>query len=200
MRSRWVPVLAVSAGVAFGGASSGVVAPAAGLAVDRPVITDVMVFSAPAGEKGGIYGSVVTCSNSDVAPKVRWILTDTASGESRHFSWTEMDIAWPRVPAGHYRSATTAWCGKDKATAIEQVTVRRQTPATTISRAEFNRISEGMSPQQVARIVGYDGDLALRDGSEMLRTYDRTEYAVAASVVFRHDQVVDAWWEPQVGG
>lgn len=162
-----------------------------------PQIYDAAAFDAPINEKGGIMNPVPYCSNYHTEPRARWVLTNTETGYSRTFKWrgSYPGLYFPRVKVGRYRSTTVAWCGTDKARAVQTVEVGQKTYKTTVSKAEWRRIKVGMTPQRVRQIVGYGGVASPGYAGERSRTYDMMAFWRWSIVVYKNGKVTKKYWD-----
>lgn len=169
----------------------------ASLAPPRPVIGKATAFGAPTDEDGGISSPYVYCTGHNVEPRVRWDLTDEETGETETFRWTGAlpNVAFPRVEPGHYTSYAVARCGDVKASRRQDLEVLQKTAETTMSRAEFRAIKDGMTRREVKQIVGYGGKSAGHYKNEHGRTYDLMPFWHWTMVVFTDGLVTDKYWD-----
>jgi hypothetical protein len=160
-------------------------------------IGPAVAFRAPIGQKGGITNPVATCPSNGVEARTRWVLTNTHSGTSHTYRWRGAlpDLYFPRVPVGHYKSVTTAWCPTSKANRTQFLTVREKTADTTVSKAEFNQIHRGMTTTKVRQIVGYPGVFGFGYSGNTSRTYDMMPFWRWALITYRNGRVVGKMWD-----
>ena len=161
----------------------------------RPVIGKAQAFGAPTDEDGGIANPYVFCTGHSVEPRVRWDLTSEETGETQTFRWTGAlpNIAFPRVEPGHYTSFAVARCGDVKAERRQDLEVVQKTPETTMSRAEFKAIKDGMTRRDVKEIVGYGGKSAGNYKNEHGRTYDLMPFWHWTMLVFTDGLLTDKY-------
>jgi hypothetical protein len=163
----------------------------------RAVIGKATAFGAPTGKDGGISNPFVYCTGGKVEPRVRWVLTHEETGEKETFRWTGSlpNVAFPRVEPGHYISYAVARCGDARATRRQGLEVLQKTAETTISRAEFKEIKDGMTRRQVKGIVGYGGKSLGDYENEHGRSYDLMPFWRWSIVVFTDGLVTDKLWD-----
>jgi hypothetical protein len=162
----------------------------------QPRIRPVHVERAPVGEKGGIFMPWVDCTGLRVEPRVSVRLVHRETGKQRAYSWTgSFPHAFPRVPVGHYRVVTEARCAGNAARKVEAVVVVEKTDETTMSRSEFDAITNGMTKAEVRQIVGYGGQRAGSYSDKVVRSYDDMAYWSYSLVEYRDGQVVGKNWD-----
>ncbi|GAB3250631.1 hypothetical protein GCM10027448_15470 [Nocardioides dilutus] len=162
------------------------------------MIGPATALGAPTDERGGVISPFVYCAAAGpVEPRVRWVLTSKETGKKRTFRWTGSfpSVALPRVPVGRYISYTVAHCRDVTATRRQKLEVVQKTPETTISRAEFKAIEDGLTRGEVKAIVGYGGEGAGHWGNHRARTYDRMAFWRWSLVVFTDGLVTDKEWD-----
>ena len=163
----------------------------------RPVIGKAQAFGAPTDRDGGISSPFVYCTGGRVEPRVRWVLTHVETGEKETFRWTGAfpNMAFPRVEVGHYTSYAVARCGDVKETRSQGLEVLQKTAATTMSRAEFKAIRDGMTRREVKAIVGYGGKSLGDYKNEHGRRYDLMPFWRWTVIVFTDSLVTDKLWD-----
>jgi hypothetical protein len=150
---------------------------------------------APVGARGGIRPPHVTCVSPSLTPRVRWTVRNVRTGTRRIRSWTGGGRGTVlRVAAGRYASTTVASCGTRRTVRHHAVHVRRKTAATTMSRAEYRRISLGMTRKQVTRVVGYPGRARAAGGGLQTVGYELMRFMRRTDVDYRHGRVVAKHW------
>ncbi len=200
MRPRsatWIAVSALAAGTVLA------LAPVGASAQDavHPVIHRGSVYGALPGAKGGIGSPYVYCSDEETSPVVTWRVTNLRTDDVIRKHWTGGAYYMLRVPAGRYVGETTARCGESTDTRTDAILVREKSDATTISRAEFDRIRKGMTESRVADIVGYRGDLIGTFDGTTYRTYEKMPFAQWCQIQYRDGRVtVKEWVVEGVGG
>ena len=183
--------------VAGSGAAS--VANSAGTpaAPPQPVIGEAMAFGAPTNQDGGISNPFVYCTVGKVEPGVRWSLRNEETGQKETFRWIGSlpNIAFPRVPPGRYVSYAVARCGDVKATRRQRLEVVQKTAETTISKAEYRAIKDGMTRREVKQIVGYGGRRHGTHKNMHGRAYDLMPFWRWTIVVFTDGLVTHKMWD-----
>lgn len=193
--TRWMRVLAACLAAVF--VAAFLPAGAANAQGPRPEIPAPVAVGAPIGHKGGVLNPFVSCSRYSVDPRVKWTLTSVETGASHTYRWTGAlpGVYFPRVPAGAYRSTTTAWCRGERLTRTHAVRVVQKTRATTISRAEFRRIHHGMTRARVRHVVGFDAKACGTYAARTTCIYDMMPFWAWATVTYRDGRVVAKQWD-----
>lgn len=152
---------------------------------------------APRNAPGGIMSPYVACHKAKRKPHVMWTLNNVATGWQTTYSWVGAypGMRFPRVEPGTYVSTTNATCKGRQTVQTATVVVTRKTRGTTISRAEFHRISHGMSHRKVDHLVGYAGRSSYATPHGHVVIYDMNAFWSWATVRFRHGHVVGKRWD-----
>jgi hypothetical protein len=182
-------VLALATAGTLGPLSSAATAP-------RPLNGGVQAFDAPIGGKGAVDPSGAYCSNYRVEPRTRVVIESLATGRTWTYHWTGAlpGMAVTRVEVGSYEVRTRGTCRGTTRRWVETVRVKEKTAQTTVSIAEWRRIKRGMTPQRVARIVGYHGDSAGRFAGQVARRYHMMRFWRWSIVYYRNGHVVSKAW------
>ena len=160
-------------------------------------ISSPSAVPAPKDEQGGVMSPYVSCSKAQVAPRVKWVLTSRATGESQTYRWRGAypGMHFPRVDAGRYRSRTTAWCRGNRTSRVHRIRVAQKTHKRTVSRPEFNRVERGMTRLEVREAVGFGGrDCSAYNGRRTC-VYDMMPFWRWSFITFKDGGVVSKLWD-----
>jgi hypothetical protein len=191
-RDRFAVVVA-----AVGMAASVLTQKPASAAGPQPHISAVHVERAPIGERGGIAMPTVYCTGLRVAPRVNVRVIQRETGKEKTYAWVGSypNAYFPRVPVGHYRVVTDARCAEISAKRVEAVEVVEKTAETTMSRSEFDAITNGMTKAEVRQQVGYGGHRAGTFRGKVMRTNEDMPFWSFSIVEFSDGRVVGKYWD-----
>ncbi len=162
-----------------------------------PRISAAYGVPAPKNEQGGVQSPYVSCSKNQVAPRVKWVLTNLETDESNTYRWRGAlpGVHFPRVDVGTYRSRTTAWCNGNKASRVHEVDVDQKTYKKTVSRREFRKVRRGMTRSEVREVVGFRGKDCSAYNGRRTCVYDMMAFWRWSFITFKDGEVVSKLWD-----
>lgn len=166
-------------------------------AAATPRISSPSAVPAPQDGQGGVLSPYVSCSKGQVAPRVKWVLTNLATDESTTYRWRGAlpGAHFPRVDVGRHHSRTTAWCRGTKSTRVDKVRVGEKTYEKTVSRREFKQVRRGMTRVQVRGVVGFGGRDCSAYNARRTCVYDMMPFWRWSFITFKDGEVVSKLWD-----
>ncbi|NPC97834.1 hypothetical protein [Nocardioides sp. zg-DK7169] len=181
-------VLAMLAGVlALGGPAQ---------AESRPTLGPPSAFDAPIGQRGGAMNPAASCGDGVEPARMRWSMKNVKTGRKVRFGWFDgyPGMRFPRLKVGTYASFAVVKCGSSRTARRDRFTIHQKTRRSTISRAEFTRIKDGMTLRQVRAIVGNRGVWPFTYDGTTSRTFHQMRFWAWSIIRFKNGRVVDTWW------